>query len=239
LRPVAHRGLHNAKAGVIENTASAVSAAMAKGYAVEVDVQPARGAVPVVFHDEDLDRLMDATGPVADRSAAELRRLSYLGTTDRIITLDELLELVSGRVPLFVEIKTIFGPLGPFEREIAKRVRDYRGPLAVMSFDHASMAVMKELEPDIPRGMISYRWDDGWMHHISHAERARLRNLGYHRMVMPSFIAYDIGDLPEAAPLALKQRLGIPLLAWTVRTDAQRRRAARYADEMIFEGFEP
>ena len=65
-RPIAHRGLHDEAKGIVENSASAVEAAIAKGYAIEVDLQCAAHGVPVVFHDRTLDRLTAETRPVAD-----------------------------------------------------------------------------------------------------------------------------------------------------------------------------
>ena len=238
LGPVAHRGLHDSSKGIIENTASAILAAIGKGYAVEIDVQAAQGGHPVVFHDETLDRLMEADGLVSDRSVAELKRLAYRGTSDRILALEEFLELAAARVPLYIEIKTNFGEPGIFEEHIAERINAYHGPVTTMSFDHRSAAAMRDLSPGVPRGMISYRWDDGWMPDLQAAERQRLRELSYHEQVHPSFIAYDIDDLPDPVPLNLKRALGIPLLAWTVRTPEQRARAKNYADAIIFEGFE-
>ncbi len=238
LGPVTHRGLHDAAKGRIENTASAFAAAIAKGYAIECDLQAAAGDEPVVFHDETLDRLMQAKGLVAERTPAALKRLAFRGTADRILSLDEFLRLVGGRVPLFIEVKTMFGAPGRFEENIARCLKSYRGPVATMSFDHRSAAAMRKLAPEIPRGMISYRWDDDWMPQIAKTERRKLSSLSYHAKVGPSFIAYDIDDLPEAAPLELKQALGIPLLTWTVRTPEQRQLAKRYADAIIFEGFD-
>ena len=239
LGPIAHRGLHDSSAGRIENTASAIEAALTKGYAIEVDLQSAQDGFPVVFHDEGLDRLVEAHGLIAERSTAQLKGLTYRGTTDRILTIDELLELIGGRVPLYVEIKTLFAAPGLFEERIAKRLTTYSGPIAMMSFDPRSMGAMRRLAPSTPRGLISYRWDDDWMPQIPKAERIKLRDLVYHAEVGASFIAYDIDDLPEPAPLALKAQPGVKLLAWTVRTTEQRDRACRYADAIIFEGFEP
>jgi len=61
-RPVAHRGLHDAKAGVIENTAAAFQAAVDGGYAMECDVQISADGEAMVFHDDTLDRLMQDSG---------------------------------------------------------------------------------------------------------------------------------------------------------------------------------
>jgi glycerophosphoryl diester phosphodiesterase len=55
----------------------------------------------------------------------------------------------------------------------------------------------------------------------------------------PQFVAYAVADLPALAPLFARRVLGLPLLAWTVRTEAERQRAMRWADQIIFEGFRP
>ena len=104
--PLAHRGLHDAAAGVIENTASAFSAAIAHNYAIECDVQLAADGSAVVFHDETLDRLTDASGLLADRTAAELKRIRIKDSRDRLPTLAEVLAQVNGRVGLVIELKS-------------------------------------------------------------------------------------------------------------------------------------
>ena len=63
LRPIAHRGLHSAKRGIIENTEPAFAEAIAKGYGIECDLRPATGGLPIVFHDETLNRLVEGRGP--------------------------------------------------------------------------------------------------------------------------------------------------------------------------------
>jgi len=52
-------------------------------------------------------------------------------------------------------------------------------------------------------------------------------------------VAYGIADLPALAPLFARHVLSMPLLTWAVRTPDERLRAARWADQMIFEGFRP
>jgi glycerophosphoryl diester phosphodiesterase len=66
------------------------------------------------------------------------------------------------------------------------------------------------------------------MTHLRHAFRTR-----------PHFVAYWVNELPAAAPWIARNIFGLPLLTWTVRTPDQRARAARHADQMIFEGFLP
>jgi len=77
LKPIAHRGLHDAAKGIVENTVPAFEAAIVRGYGIECDVRPARCSTPMVFHDLSLERLIEAEGPVAAYEAAALKRLNY------------------------------------------------------------------------------------------------------------------------------------------------------------------
>ncbi len=141
-RPIAHRGLHDGAAGRVENSLSAARAAIAAECAVECDVQLSRDGEAMVFHDFALDRLTEAAGPLAARSAAELGSLRLDGTADTVPTLKNLLDMIDGRVPLICEIKSAFhGDMRLADRAAAIAVR-YDGPLALKSFDPA---VLKHL----------------------------------------------------------------------------------------------
>ena len=138
LRPIAHRGLHNASRGRVENTSLAFEAALARGYGIECDVRPARDGTPMVFHDASLDRLIEGSGPLAARGPAELKTLRYLGHDTRMLTFAELLEMVAGKVPLLVEMKSEWKAPDPeFLKPVAGLAAAYQGPLALMSFDPA------------------------------------------------------------------------------------------------------
>lgn len=237
-RPVAHRGYHDRKAGRIENTIPAAEAAIARGFAIECDLQLTRDDVPVVFHDDTLDRLTTATGPVAARTLAELKLIALRGTDAPIPTLEELLAVIRGRVPLFAEFKSRFDRNRRLEQLAAPVISAYSGPVAVMSFDPDSMLALKKLAPDLPRGMVADSFTHEEWKTIPSLRRLALRHLAAAPLVMPSFIAYGVHDLPADAPLLLRH-FGVPLLTWTVRTDADRATARRYADQVIFEDFDP
>jgi glycerophosphoryl diester phosphodiesterase len=236
-RPIAHRGLHDEAKGIVENSASAVRAAMGAGYAVEVDLQCAAGHMPVVFHDATLDRLTAETGLVAARDAEALSNIALRNSPDKILSLPGLLALVNGHVPLVLEVKSTWTRDGKFEANIANLLAPYPGPVAVMSFDPYSVAAFREIAPHLPRGLVADRFDDKqhWSH-LSFWRRLAMRNLLTSAIARPNFIAYDIGALPAIAPLAAKVVFGLPLITWTVRTKEERERALRYADAMIFEG---
>lgn len=245
LRPIAHRGLHDAARGVIENTPAAFEAAIAKGYAIECDLEAAFGGLPVVFHDETLDRLTEHTGPVERLSRDDLKHVRFKGSeTVGIPTFAEFLELCGPRVPLVVEIKSDWSlPNTAFIGEIARLAAAHEGPIALMSFDPAVMAAIAEREPALPRGIVSGRYRDAdgtpWWPGLSRWRMFRLRHLLDDGGAAPDFYAYEVGALPTLATRLARTLHKRPLLTWTVRTEADRTRAARHADAPIFEGYEP
>lgn len=239
-RPIAHRGLHDADRGIVENSASAVEAAIAHGFGVEIDLQCTADQKAVAFHDDTLDRLTEKTGPVAARSAEDLRAIALRGSSDHILTLEDLLDVVAGRIPLVLEVKSLWTDDRRYEANIAASLAAYPGPVAVMSFDPHAVCAFRRLAPALPRGLVSgaVRERKRWPR-ASRLERFALQNLLPAAFARPNFIAYGIGALPALAPFVARKVFRLPLLAWTVRTEAERARAKRYADAMIFEGFMP
>jgi glycerophosphoryl diester phosphodiesterase len=240
-RPFAHRGLHDAAKGIVENSASSVKAALGQGLAVEIDLQCAADHMPVAFHDAKLDRLTAEKGPVAARDAATLCEIPLRGSDDRILSFPDLLDLVGGHVPLLLEVKSTWTREGRFERNIAQLLANYSGPVAVSSFDPHSVAAFREVASGLPRGLISERFGvpDHWPRALTPAQRFAMRHLLTATIARPHFILYDIRALPAVAPLLARVLFGLPLLTWTVRTEAERERALRYADAIIFEGIAP
>jgi glycerophosphoryl diester phosphodiesterase len=234
-RPIAHRGLHARSAGIVENTASAVEAAIAAGYGMELDLRPARDHVPVVFHDETLERLTEGEGPIGDQTVQALQRLPMRGTDDRILALPELLELVGGRAPLILEVKSEWNHGSRYEENIAESLKGYPGPVAVMSFDPWCVRRFRTLAPGLPRGLVA-EWMSRrtYQKRIGIWQRFAMRHLLTASIARPQFIAYDIRALPTTAT-RIARGLGLPLLTWTVRTDADRAKAEAHADAMIFE----
>ena len=136
-RPIAHRGLHDAAAGVIENTASAFAAAIAGGYGIETDLQISADGEAMVHHDDALGRLTEGDGRLADMSAGAIKAVRFKASQDRILTLGELCDLVGGRAPLVLELKSRFDGDARLAQRAADVLANYAGPVAVMSFDPA------------------------------------------------------------------------------------------------------
>jgi glycerophosphoryl diester phosphodiesterase len=239
-RPIAHRGLHDESKGIFENSASAVEAAIAKGYAIEVDTQCAAHGAPVVFHDRTLDRLTAESGPVSMRDAADLCRIPLRNSSDFILSLDGLLGLVDGRVPLLIEVKSTWAGDHTYEQNIANALQAYKGHVAVMSFDPECVAAFRHVAPSLPRGLIAERFEDKhYWPDLSAWQRFAMRHLLTAAMARPHFIAYDIKALPALAPGIARDIFRLPLLTWTVRGEADKKNAELFADGMIFEGITP
>lgn len=245
-RPIAHRGLHDTVKGVVENTAPAFEAAVAKGYGIECDIRSAADGLPLVFHDAALGRLVEETGPVATLAPDHARQVRFRNAPiTGILTFEALLDLVDGRVPVFAEIKSEWRdvPNLPFLGEIARLAATYTGRLAFMSFDPAVMVVLRELAPGIPRGLVASpiletHEDDAVVSPLSDARRRALADLEESAAVAPSFYAYDVRALPTPVTERVRATERLPVLAWTVRTEEQRHAAAHHADAAIFEGYE-
>ena len=242
LRPIAHRGLHNAARGVIENSAPAFQAAIAKGYGIECDLQAAKDATPMVFHDETLDRLIDGTGRVDQRMPSELAALRYKGQATGMLTMQDLLALVQGRTPLLVEVKHYRGPSPTnFLANIARQAASYRGPLALMSFEPSTVAAFGKLAPTVPRGLVVD--DEQLPRQFRATPEAEDANAAVAAALSAagsvSFLAVSLKLLPAAHAWRARTAFAGPLLGWTVRTPADRALAAKWADAPTFEGYEP
>ena len=240
-RPIAHRGLHDLAAGVIENSPSAAQAAIAGGFGIECDVQLTADGEAVVFHDFVLDRLTGETGAVVERKAEALSAITLKGSNDPILTLSAFLDLIGGRVPLVIEIKSRFDGNLALTRRTVEVVAGYRDhPIVIKSFDPAIVTALRELAPDIPRGIVAMNaYDYGDYDRLSPERKHALANLLHFTESRPHFLSWKVVDLESAAPYLCRNALGLPLMSWTVRTPEERQRAAKYADQMVFEGFRP
>jgi glycerophosphoryl diester phosphodiesterase len=157
-----------------------------------------------------------------------------------MMSLDDLLTLVAGRAPLVIEVKSHFDG----DRKLVKRMADvlasYSGPVVGMSFDPDQVLALREFAPNLPRGIVAQRnYDDDYWKKLTREQRDSMLYLRHAFRTEPHFVAFWVNQLPAPAPWIARNIFGCPLLAWTVRTPEQREWAARYADQMIFEGFVP
>ena len=237
-RPIAHRGLHSVKNGFVENCESAFAAAIKHGYAIECDIELTKDGEAVVFHDDEIDRLMDGNGMVKAFTTKELKQKTYQQGKDQIQTLSELLEQVDSRTTLVIEIKSLWDEDMTLTHRALDVLEDYKGPYALMSFDPHIVACIAERSPVTVRGITADRVTDPYYNMLSLPRRREMQSFSHLPRSKPHFISFDAVGLPFAAVGEIRER-GHPVICWTIRSPEQAAQALRYSDQITFENYHP
>ncbi len=239
-RPIAHRALHDISDQRPENSRAAIRAAIDAGYGVEIDLQRTRDNRAMVFHDYDMTRLTGQPGPIQQITETQARAQTLLHSDgEGIPSLEEVLAIVAGRVPLLIELKDQDGAMGPdigaLEADVVSALKDYEGPVALMSFNPHSVAEIARLAPHLPRGLVTSSYEPE-VELLPQAVCDHLRNIPDFDRVSASFISHEVIDLDRPRVAELKAQ-GVPILCWTVRSLEQEAEARKVADNVTFEGY--
>ncbi len=237
-RPIAHRGLHDPRKGVVENTLGAAEAAIRGGFAIECDAQLSRDGEAMVFHDARLDRLTRGRGAVIQKTVAEIQATPFRDGGERAPTFAQLLARIAGRTPLICELKSRFDGDTRLAERVAALARQYDGPLAFKSFDPAPIAHLRARCDGVgPLGMVAQASYRGWRwRDLSAEQKQSCAAFLHYPETRPDFLSWSVDDLPHPTPFLLRELEGLPVMTWTVRTAEQRRTASRWADQVVFEG---
>ncbi len=229
---IAHRGLHKADKTVPENSLSAFRAAVEAGYGVELDVHLTADGELVVFHDDTLERMCGTEGRVEDMTLGQLKALKLLDTEDTIPTLEEVLCLIKGQVPIVLEIKR-----GEHNDELCLRVYEtivnYEGDICIESFDPFIVRWWRKNAPEILRGQLACT-KEKFGDSTSPVNAFLISNLLTNFLSRPQFIAYGIC---EKKPLLVRlcEKMGVMKVAWTSHGYA----SEKDSDTVIFEYYRP
>ncbi|MGJ8622073.1 MAG: glycerophosphodiester phosphodiesterase family protein [Yoonia sp.] len=239
-RPITHRALHDRKAGRVENSLKSIKAALAAGYGIEIDLQQSRDGHPMVFHDDLLDRLTNESGPVRNWTRKELEQIALKDDHGTIPALDTVLALVDGQVPLLIEIKDQDGEMGPnvgpLEKATCALLADYKGDVALMSFNPHAVAACAQYAPDTPRGITTSSYEGVFWPEVPEATRDILREIPDYDRVGACFISHESTDLDRPRVAELKAK-GAHILTWTIRSPQEEADARRIVDNITFEGY--
>ncbi|MFJ8970205.1 glycerophosphodiester phosphodiesterase family protein [Streptomyces anulatus] len=232
--PIAHRGLFDTSRGIPENSLPAFRRAVEQCIPVELDVQLARDGTLVVLHDATLERMTGSPLRVSRIDRADLERLRLRGSCEPVPTLDQVLEIIDGRIPVVIDVRHWGTELSPrLERAVTAAIRSYFGPIALQSFDPLVVYRLQRMTNNRPVGQIS-----GALRSASWVAAMIGRTMVTNIVTSPDFIAYEFEMLPSPCT-TFWQRRGIPLLAWTVTSAETEARAARLADNFYFDGYLP
>ena len=217
LKGFAHRGLHYG-AGFPENSLLAFAAALELGAGIECDLRLTVDDQVLVFHDRETWRMCSSHLMIGQSTHAELSRLRV--GDGPIPTLESLLSLVDGRVPLLLEVK-VDNDLWRWMPALKRALRDYRGPHGVMSFDPRISRLLKTNHPRVRRGL------------IVRDNLSPLRRRVALLLAGPQFLAVDRAALGK--PWVAKESEHMPVYSWTIRGPEQRAQAQVHADALIWE----
>ncbi len=245
----AHRGVYDNAGDAPENSLKAFSAAVEKGYAIELDIRLTKDGRVVVFHDGSLERLCGLKQPVNALTLAELKALRLFGTDERIPEFGEFLALVAGRAPLLIEYKTglpgadVAGVAQLCEASLAL-LDAYKGPYVIESFDYLVLEWFRRRRPDVMRGQLGMGLQcyvpalgKAGAEAIPLYRRKMLSWLLYNHRSRPHFISYRFQD--AGLGVAVCRALGAQVSVWTVKTAEEGAKLLTRYDAIIFEGFSP
>ena len=219
--PIAHRGLHSNANNIYENTKESFLAAVNENYAIECDVVLSKDHEVVVFHDENLKRLCNLDKNVSSLTMNELRNLKIYESNSNIISLDEMLHVVSAHVPIIIEIKGKFTPF--IEERIQEIIRSYRGPIALKTFNLKSVEWLIKFLPYVYKGLVIDS-------NTNNFEAILDLNI--------DFVSCDIEYIESNLVDRVKKK-GLPIITWTVDNEDKKKKANLIADNIIFENIRP
>jgi len=233
----AHRGLHSDT--VPENSMTAFSLAVSRGYGAELDVHLTKDRKLVVFHDETLVRMTGDNRRVEQCTYAELSQLRLKDTDERIPLLQEVLPLFEGKTPLIIELKAVKGNHAALARRVCKLLDDFpKLQFCTESFDPRVLRWLKKHRPEIVRGQLScnfIRTRSGLPLPLAFF----LTGLWMNFLTVPHFVAYRFSDRKRLAVRLCRLLWGTKLVAWTVHTDEEKDAALSEHMPIIFEHILP
>ena len=219
--PIAHRGLHSNANNIYENTKESFLAAVNENYAIECDVVLSKDHEVVVFHDENLKRLCNLDKNVSSLTMNELRSLKIYESNSNIISLDEMLHVVSAHVPIIIEIKGKFNPF--IEERIQEIIRSYKGPIALKTFNLKSVEWLIKFLPYVYKGLVIDS-------NTNNFEAILDLNI--------DFVSCDIEYIESNLVDRVKKK-GLPIITWTVDNEDKKKKANLIANNIIFENIRP
>jgi len=230
---IAHRGFHN-NIDVPENSMKAFSLAVEKGYGIELDLHLTKDRIPVVFHDNTLLRMCNTDVKISELTYDELRKFRLLETEEIIPSFSDVLEIVSEKVPLIIELK-IDGRSLDLSQVAATSLENYKGIYCIESFNPILLRKFAKISPTTIRGILSTKFKpDG---EINKCFYALLQSLLFNFLCRPDFIAYEY-KYGNYLPVVLCRKLGIATFAWTIRNKEDYKNAKKYFDTFICENID-
>ncbi|MDD3383906.1 MAG: glycerophosphodiester phosphodiesterase family protein [Bacilli bacterium] len=232
--PIAHRGFFNNASESPENSLNAFKKAVENKYAIELDLQLSKDLQVVVFHDDDLKRVCNIAKNVRDFNYDELRMIKLMKSNQSMPLFKDVLELVNGKVPLIIELKSIKGMNNDLLPKVYELIKNYKGDYAIQSFDPTLVSYYRKNYPQIIRGQLVYDYKDSKVQKIL---KFLLSHLYLNFLSKPDFINSHLEYFPSK--LIKFKKNGGKVICYTAKNSSQYIKAFDFFDNVIFEGFIP
>jgi glycerophosphoryl diester phosphodiesterase len=228
----AHRGLFDNDSDAPENSLKAIQKAVEAGYGIEFDVQLSKDDVPVIFHDASLKRMCGVDGKVWEYTLEELQKMKLANSNEKIPTLEQVLGVVDGKVPLIVEYK--MDRVDTKVCELGNAILEkYNGVYCIESFHPFAVKWYRDHRPDVIRGQLSQDFSKTDYKGIQYWA---MTHLLLNFLTRPNFIAYNHKDA-DIFSRRLCTQLGALWVAWTIKNRKQYEDAKPYFELVIFDSF--
>jgi glycerophosphoryl diester phosphodiesterase len=238
--PIAHRGLHDESGGRPENSLPAFQHAVACEVPIELDVQLATEKLLAVIHDSDVGRMTGEKIPVAALTASDKTRLRLGVSGERIPTLSEALATVDGKVPIVLDLRRWDGgPGAELVDRVLEQIDSYAGPLALQSFDPRIVARLKRHLAHRPPGEWPVGQISGLLRSARPVTAAIGRTMITNFLTRPDYVSYELDALPSHYARYWRERHHLPLIAFTAKSIEEEAKAAKFSDNVFFEGYVP
>lgn len=228
---IAHRGYHNNKKGIPENSVLAFKKAIDNNYLIELDVRLTKDQKLVVFHDDNLKRVCGVNKKVKDLTYKELLKYNLFDTTLKVPLFSDVIKLVNGRVPILIETK-YHNRYGVLEKILINELSNYKGLYAIQSFYPMTLLWLKRNTKDIPIGLLSSNFKNDLNRLKSIIGKTLILDLFF----KTDFISYDVKGLPNNY-LSYKRNKK-KIVIWTIKNKKDYDLARQYTDSLICENFD-
>ena len=229
---IAHRGMHNIKEGIPENSLKAFEKAIENKYIIELDVHILKDKSVVVFHDDNLNRMTGINKNIKDVTYNEIKHLKLLDTNNYIPLLKDVLNVVNGKVPIIIELKYDV-KCGILENKTMELLKLYKGQYAIKSFNPFSVYWLKKKYPEVIRGQLASSFKN---YKINIINKFFMKNRISNYITKPDFISYDINGLPNKK--IENYRKNNLVLGWTIKNKSDLEKAKKYCDNFICENLD-
>ena len=230
---IAHKGLHNER--YPENSLGAIQNAIDHGYPFEIDVYMISDGTIAVMHEFNLKHMCGVNVDIRTLKKEDLKKYHLLGTEYTIPTLEEVLELTKGQVPIMVELKSfaVFS-VGKFEQKVYDIMKHYDGQYAIQAFNPLTINWFKKNAPEVIRGQLWCLFED--VAELPRFAKHILRKMYLTRRSRPDFLAYSTEDISKKF---LKKFKKTPKLGWVIHSEKQEEQANEIFSGVIFEDYLP